>query len=195
MAWLKRDRPGSHYRQQRKLILITPLSITVQTQVQVPQYYHLIMPQYSYSPLLSGSDSIRLLRLMPHKDETTDIRCELFEYSLQDGTHLYEALSYVWANPDKKLPIFMHDCSFNVTVNLHAALLRLRNHSMERIVWVDALCIDQANQKEKEHQIHSMAKIYSQANRVIVWLGEAEDNSDQALEAIRVAPGKKSTKT
>ena len=181
------------YRQQMKLILITPLSIIIQTQVQVPQ--NLIMSQYSYSPLPSGSNSIRLLRLMPHKDETADIQCELFEYSLQNscGTHLYEALSYVWGNPDKKLPIFMHNYSFDVTVNLRAALLRLRNHSMERVVWVDALCINQANQKEKEYQIQSMAKIYSQANRVIVWLGETEDNSDQALEAIRVAPGKKST--
>lgn len=111
------------------------------------------MSQYSYSPLSSGSDVIRLLRLMPHKDETADIQCELIEYSLQNssGTHLYEALSYVWGNPDKKLPIFMHNCSFDVTVNLHAALSRLRNHSMARVVWADALCIDQLNLKEKEH--------------------------------------------
>jgi hypothetical protein len=149
------------------------------------------MSRYSYSPLPSGSDSIRLLRLKPHKDKAADIQCELFEYSLQDScvTHLYEALSYVWGNPGETLPILIHGHSFNVTINLRAALSRLRNHSMERIVWVDAICIDQTNQKEKEYQIQFMAKIYSQANRVIVWLGEAEDDSDKALEAIRVAPG------
>ena len=154
------------------------------------------MSQYYYSPLSSGHHSIRLLRLLPHEDESADIQCELYEYSLQNScrTHLYEALSYVWGSPEKKLHIFMHGHSFEVTVNLHAALLRLRNDSMERVVWVDAICINQANEKEKEHQIQSMAKIYSQANRVIVWLGEAEDDSDQALEAIRVGPGKKSTK-
>lgn len=38
-----------------------------------------------------------------------------------------------------------------------------------------------------------MAKIYGQANRVVVWLGEAADDSDRALEEIRVAGGKKST--
>ena len=32
-----------------------------------------------------------------------------------------------------------------------------------------------------------MAKIYSQASRVIVWLGDAADDSDQALEEIRAA--------
>jgi hypothetical protein len=154
------------------------------------------MSQYHYSPLSSGHNSIRLLRLMPHDDETADIQCELFDYSLQNsckGTHLYNALSYVWGNPDEKLPIFIHEHSFDVTVNLRVALLRLRNHSIERILWVDAICIDQENPEEKEHQIQSMAKIYGQANRVVVWLGEAEDESDQALEAIRLAPSKKST--
>jgi hypothetical protein len=181
--------------QQRRFILIIPPSITIQTQVQVLQYYHIIMSQYSYSSLPSGSHSIRLLRLMPQKDETADIQCELFEYSLQDscGTHLYEALSYVWGNPDNKLPICMHNNRFDVTINLHAALSRLRNHSMERVIWIDALCINQSNQKEKEQQIQYMARIYSQANRVIVWLGEAEDKSDQALEAIHAAPSKRST--
>lgn len=153
------------------------------------------MSQYCYSPLSSGHDSIRLLRLMPHEDESADIQCELFEYPLQNscGTHLYEALSYVWGNPEKKLRIFMHNHNFDVTVNLHAALLCLRNHFMERILWVDALCIDQANQEEKGHQIQSMAKIYGQANRVVVWLGEAADDSDLAFEYIRVTGGKKST--
>lgn len=148
------------------------------------------MTQYHYSPLSSQHDSIRLLRLMPHEDETADIQCELFEYSLRDSHtqfHLYEALSYVWGDPKKKLPLIIHNHRLDVTVNLHAALLRLRNHSLERVLWIDALCIDQANQEEKELQIRYMAKIYGKANCVLVWLGEAADNSDLALEQIRIA--------
>jgi hypothetical protein len=143
---------------------------------------------YRYSSLPPGNDRIRLLRLMPNKDEMADIQCELFEYFLQNsgkGPHLFEALSYVWGSPDKTLPIFIHGHSFDVTVNLRAALSHLRDHSIERILWVDAICIDQANQKEKGNQIQYMAKIYGHANRVIVWLGEAEDDGDQALEVIR----------
>lgn len=154
------------------------------------------MSRYLYSPLSSEPDSIRLLRLLPHEDETADIQCELFKYSLPNSckrTHLYDALSYVWGNPDEKLPIFIHKHSFDVTINLRAALSRLRNHFVERILWIDAICIDQANQEEKEHQIQSMAKIYGQANRVVVWLGGAADDSDLALEEIRTARGKKST--
>jgi hypothetical protein len=154
------------------------------------------MPQYRYSPLSSGHGCIRLLRLMPHEDEAADIQCELFEYSLENsckGVHLYEALSYVWGDPENKRPLLMHNHSFDVTINLHAALSHLRNHSIERILWIDALCIDQANQEEKEHQIQSMARIYGQAQRVIVWLGEVADDSDLALEAIRIAGNKNFT--
>ena len=144
---------------------------------------------YWYSSLPPGHDSIRLLRLMPNKDATAAIKCELFDYSLESGkgTHLYEALSYVWGNPNKTVPIFIGQYRFKVTENLHMALLRLRNHSIERIIWVDAVCINQADKQEKAHQIQYMGKIYGQANRVIIWLGEAADDSDQAFEDIRVA--------
>jgi hypothetical protein len=147
------------------------------------------MSRYSYSQLRSEHNSIRLLRLLPSEDDAAEIQCELFEYPLHHsrGSHLYEALSYVWGDPADKLPILMHGHSISVTVNLHAALLRLRNHVMQRILWVDALCINQDDQEEKEHQIQAMTTIYGKANRVIVWLGEAADDSDKALEDIRIA--------
>lgn len=154
------------------------------------------MSHVPYSLPLRGPDSIRLLRLIPDKDEVAPIQCQLFNYSLQEtgkGTHLYEALSYVWGPPDKVLPIYVAEHRFNVTENLYAVLLRLRDRSFERIIWVDAICINQADVKEKERQIQSMAKIYSQANRVIVWLGEAKDDSDQAFEAIRSVAEDEST--
>lgn len=66
-------------------------------------------------------------------------------------------------------------------------LLRLRDCNIPRIIWVDAVCINQADEKEKEHQILLLPAIYANANRVAVWLGEAHNDSDQALEAIRLA--------
>jgi hypothetical protein len=154
------------------------------------------MSQDRYSPLSPGPDSIRLLRLMPDKDETAPIRCKLFNYSLQESgkeTHLYEALSYVWGDPKETLPISIDKHDLPVTVNLHAALSRLRDRFIERIMWVDALCINQENPKEREHQVQSMPKIYGQANRVIVWLGEAANDSDRVLEEIRVTADDEST--
>jgi len=150
------------------------------------------MSPYYYSPL-SARDSIRLLRLIPNKNERADIQCELFDYPLQESgkrTHLYEALSYVWGDKHERWSISIDKHDLPVRENLYAALSRLRDRFIVRIIWVDAICINQEDKEEKEHQIQSMAKIYSQANRVIVWLGETADDSDRAVEEIRVAAGK-----
>jgi Heterokaryon incompatibility protein (HET) len=151
------------------------------------------MSQYHYSRLSLGPDGIRLLRLLPHEDRNAPIQCQLFDYSLQESgkrMHLYDALSYVWGDSDNPRSIYIGEHDLPVTENLHTALSHLRNFSLERIIWIDAICINQENTEEKEQQIQFMAKIYSQANRVLVWLGEAADDSDQALEEIRAAGGK-----
>ena len=150
------------------------------------------IPQYCYSPLSQALGSIRLLRLVANENDRADVRCELFEYRLQESdkaTFPYEALSYTWGDPDKRQSIFIGGHSFNVTTNLYAALLRLRDRYITRIIWVDAVCINQADDEEKAQQIQFMAKIYAKASRVIVWLGETADNSDRALESIRATAG------
>jgi hypothetical protein len=136
---------------------------------------------------------------MPHENESierTEIRCELFEYALQGpgkATHLYEALSYTWGGSDKPRSISIKKQnlavteSLAVTENLYAALLHLRDRSLERILWIDAICINQENLKEQSQQVQLMAKIYSKAARILVWLGETADNSNTALERIRIA--------
>ncbi|KAH8723272.1 heterokaryon incompatibility protein-domain-containing protein, partial [Phaeosphaeriaceae sp. PMI808] len=158
--------------------------------------------RYHYKKLLP-EPSIRLLRLLPSEDENADIQCQLFNCSLlqQSGkrAHPYDALSYVWGRLDKTSPtpptptIRIDQLNLPVTLNLHEALTRLRHCHIERIVWVDAVCINQEDRIEKEQQIGFMAKIYGQAHRVVVWLGKAADNSDEALEEIRVAAGQTST--
>jgi hypothetical protein len=155
------------------------------------------MSQYSYSPLSPGA--IRLLRLMPHANastETTKLQCELFKYSLQDlgkRTHLYEALSYTWGGDAKPCSITIGEQNLNITTNLYTALLRLQDRSLERIIWIDAICINQKDPKERGQQVQLMAMIYSKAHRVLVWLGEAAHNIEGALEDIQRIAHEKST--
>lgn len=156
---------------------------------------------YRYSPL--SVNSIRLLRLQPHLDELAPIQCQLFEYHLIDsgkGTHLYEALSYVWGSEKKPRCVFTNEGDVYIGENLHAALLRLRDRSLDRIIWADAICINQDDLDERVHQVKMMAKIYAGASRVVVWLEAAIDSRPvdneatadvrKALEAIsRAADG------
>jgi hypothetical protein len=154
------------------------------------------MFSYQYLPLPTQGNYIRLLRLLPNEDEAAPLQCELRKYSLQKPgprTHLYEALSYVWGDARDTLPIYVGNNRFPVTVNLHAALSRLREHSFERIMWVDAICINQKNPEEQGQQVQLMAKIYSNAHRVIVWLGEEAVEIKGALENIRLAANEELT--
>jgi hypothetical protein len=151
--------------------------------------------KHRYSPLMEPG-SIRLLSLIPHKDESARIQCRLFDYPLQEsseGTHLYEALSYVWGASDKPHSISVDGCDLFITANLHAALFRLRDRFIERIVWIDAICINQGDDVAKAKQVLHMAEIYGKANRVIVWIGEAENDGDRALEQIHLAADEMST--
>ncbi|UPL02155.1 hypothetical protein LCI18_013089 [Fusarium solani-melongenae] len=142
---------------------------------------------YRYSSLPEGS--IRLLRLLPHQDEHAPIQCQLFDCALADSgsTRPYEALSYVWGSEIKPRSLSIDSCDLPVGENLYAALSNLRDCSIERTVWADAVCINQRDPKEKGKQVQSMAKIYAKASGVIVWLGEATPDSGKALEKIRMA--------
>jgi hypothetical protein len=148
------------------------------------------MPQYRYSPLSQEPNVIRLLLLLPSKDSPEILRCEIFEYTIQvaeKASHPYEALSYFWGSDDKPQSIIIDNQKLAVTENLYKSLLRPRDRKIPRTIWVDAICINQADEKEKGLQIQFMAAIYAKASRVIVWLGEAQVDSDRALDLIRIA--------
>jgi len=135
---------------------------------------------------------VRLLRLLPSSDQSSAIQCQLITFSMLDSgyTHPYESLSYVWGSAASLHLIYVDGDGLNVTANLHAALLHLRHCFLERILWVDAICINLHDYEEKGRQVQVMANIFAKASRVIVWLGEAADNSEQALELIREAAEK-----
>jgi hypothetical protein len=140
--------------------------------------------------------TIRLLSLLPHEDTNAPIQCRLFNYHLKGSskpTHLYEALSYVWGDPTDRQPISINEYELLITTNLHTALLHLRVPFLERIFWVDAICINQADDAEKGEQIRYMAEIYSKASRVVVWLGGPENDGEGALEDIRLVANDMST--
>ena len=71
-----------------------------------------------------------------------------------------------------------------ITRNLYAGLKALRFKESTRTIWVDALCINQENIEERNHQVQLMAYIYSGAERVVVWLGDADAGTGPALDMI-----------
>jgi hypothetical protein len=84
----------------------------------------------------------------------------------------YEALSYVWGDPEITFPILIDGQSYHVTENLHVALQKMRRKTEPRLMWVDAICIDQGDSAEKSQQVEMMGSIFANSKSVAVWLGD-----------------------
>lgn len=142
---------------------------------------------YQYSPFDPKQRQIRLITLEPGAWQDP-IYCSINIISF-DGQPTYDALSYVWGNPKNRKPIQLNDHSFVVTENLWIVLRRLRDHAMRRVLWVDAICINQDNNEEKSQQVSMMREIYSGCQNAIVWLGEDPDvgeTESKSMTASRV---------
>lgn len=96
----------------------------------------------------------------------------------------YEALSYVWGHTTSPGVVFMGPDrrTIPITGNLDIAIRHLRYTDRARVLWIDALCIDQQNIEERGRQVAYMTHIYWSTPRVVVWLGPEADDSTRAME-------------
>jgi len=139
--------------------------------------------EYLALPLPEGGRYTRLLRLSPG-DFSDDLHVELEQVPL-DGTSSYEALSYVWGSTADPVSILVgssREHTISVTQNLATALRYLRYANGIRTLWVDVVCIDQNDLKERSHQVTLMGDIYRAALQVVVWLGPETDDSSHAFD-------------
>lgn len=167
--------------------------------------------QFPYSKL--GEGEIRILSLHPGKGDEP-LKATLFKRKLEEVRDGYEALSYTWGNPkdrpsekimirnlDAELPqradmklVVKHavaqsvgGTSFSIRINRYRALLRLRKATDTHInIWVDAICIDQSKEgnREKEQQLAMMAQIYNYASHVCIWLGDDISHAEGAFRLV-----------
>ncbi|OCK79113.1 HET-domain-containing protein [Lepidopterella palustris CBS 459.81] len=141
------------------------------------------MAVFEYSPIDLEGPAFRLVRILA-ADLFSDIQCELFEawYTECNGGMPYEALSYTWGGTEKTAKISVNGSEMYITKNLYEALQHLRFPDRDRILWVDAICIDQNNNKERGHQVQQMSNIYREADRVTVWLGLGTLETDLVMD-------------
>ena len=123
---------------------------------------------------------IRLIRLLPGFFDAP-IHCELFEASLDDAELQYQAISYAWGDASITQCIECNGLDVDVTVSLGTALQAFRHPEDVRILWADALCINQADLEERNRQVSMMGDVYRSASRVLVWLGVNETKSEHAI--------------
>jgi hypothetical protein len=161
---------------------------------------------YTYEPLSKNPDEIRLLKLMP-PSSPGDIEIEIIRVS-SSAPPAYEALSYVWGPPERTHEVTVKTSSkkcfprlsrrrrflfgrskfklshLAISRNLFIALQHLRLAKKPRLLWIDAICINQDDVAERSEQVNKMASIYGNAQLVILWLGEEAHASSSAIETL-----------
>ncbi|KAF2191921.1 heterokaryon incompatibility protein, partial [Zopfia rhizophila CBS 207.26] len=140
--------------------------------------------RYEYRTLHCSRSEIRLLKLLPkdgsekHKFIPT---CRIFHATLHEKPK-FVALSYVWGDATNSRLILVENTPVTVTKNLYDAMMALRPPEEHIVMWIDYLCINQSDGKEKSWQVGLMADIYQQAYKVVAWLGPADNSSDSVMD-------------
>ncbi|RDW77652.1 hypothetical protein BP6252_05705 [Coleophoma cylindrospora] len=143
--------------------------------------------QRTYTEL--KEDEIRLITLQPGKQDSV-VRCDIEVVSIDSDIESainYEALSYAWGNVRDTKTIMVSNLPFEATLNLELALRNLRHEHSTGKLWVDAICINQQDDKERNAQVKLMAHIYSQASRVLVWFGQMDPQSELAFDMVELS--------
>jgi hypothetical protein len=142
-----------------------------------------ILSRRSYRYQSLGVESkIRLLDIYPGSFNDP-VRGQIVTADLS-STPAYDALSYTWADEtgdakrSREIRCVDDGSVIRITTNCEAAIQRLRLPSAKRRVWIDAICINQDSDTERDHQVSLMSKIYMSALRIIVYTGEATHDTN-----------------
>ncbi|VUC33961.1 unnamed protein product [Clonostachys rosea] len=123
-----------------------------------------------YGDLDTSVPEIRLFALLPSPQPNAPLEGQLQVVSLHSPP-TYESLSYAWGAPEFTQPIIVNGQTLLVTPNLDSALRALRHEEITRLLWIDAICINQRSPQERGHQVTLMRTIYSRCERDLLWLG------------------------
>ncbi|KAF2656653.1 HET-domain-containing protein [Lophiostoma macrostomum CBS 122681] len=138
------------------------------------------LPPYDEVPLCPKTEEVRLLQLLPG-EYNDPIFCDLFQVD-SVGLYEYDTLSYVWrehrSDPDNARTVYVNGWENPITQNLDTALRALRDGNEPRLLWIDALCINQKSIFEKSSQVAKMGAIYKAARKVLIFLGPENRASD-----------------
>ncbi|GAW22121.1 hypothetical protein ANO14919_116560 [Xylariales sp. No.14919] len=127
---------------------------------------------YKYTAIVAPK-TVRLMHLHPGL-ETDPICLTLITTALESAPE-FEAISYCWGSTPDERRVTCNGTALSITHSLFTGLVHFRYADRPRILWADAICINQADVVEKSAQVLLMPHIYSQATRTIIWLGVADD--------------------
>jgi hypothetical protein len=142
---------------------------------------------------IQKTEEFRLLSLQPWSAKTKMQGCLRMSFSNYgvDRAPEYDALSYAWGDRKELVEVECNGQSLQITTNLHAALTRLQPSEEKgpRMLWVNAICINQHDPAEKSKQIPLISRTIANAGEVLIWLGLDDENLAVAFQAMEEMAG------
>jgi hypothetical protein len=145
------------------------LPAVVQEELETKLSNYLTWDKKLYANLRLDSESIRLVEIRP--GSAPQIEVDLIKRPLDEAKNAYEALSYTWGSPTPKETIVVNGVQVQINQWLFGALSSLRLPNTKRCLWVDAICINQANIAERSIEVQKMGDIYRLAKTVVIFHG------------------------
>lgn len=135
-----------------------------------------------------AANEIRVVVLQKAAQFSDEIQCS-FQTVTLGRAHVpsYETVSYVWGDASQREPIYLCGKAIEIPISAMSVLRRFRLTTADRLLWIDAVCINQTDMSERSQQVAMMAEIYSGAAHGLIWLGEDEGEagaSEAALDAV-----------
>ncbi|KAG4438095.1 hypothetical protein IFR05_006416 [Cadophora sp. M221] len=145
-----------------------------------------VAAKYQYRPL-QDPRSIRLVEVLPGATgETVHIS---LHHSNLSALASCSAVSYAWGSTTRDHLIFCDETTVAVTSSLHFLLEKLRGSQESQLLWIDAICINQDDLEERSQQVSLMREIYRMAHTVLIWIGDQDENTANALPVITKLAG------
>ncbi|KAI1130645.1 heterokaryon incompatibility protein-domain-containing protein [Nemania abortiva] len=151
---------------------------------------------YLQTRLKEKNGRIRLLTIQPRQYTATRseappdaIHCFLRLAELKEHPH-FTAVSHRWHASDavdETKSVLVNGAAVPVSTGLFEVLSQLQNETETVVVWIDALCINHADEDEREKsvQVAQLAQIFATAEKTFIWLGTTADRSDEAMKVLR----------
>lgn len=106
---------------------------------------------YMHQPLDTKKHQIRLLKLRAKPEYTVDYHLTTFDY---ESTPSYIALSYTWGPEKPTAFVTIGGKALEIRLNVFEFL---RTYQEDVYLWIDQICIDQSNPRERSHQVGLMS--------------------------------------
>lgn len=131
-----------------------------------------------YEPLPDALTHIRLLEVLQGKIGQ-HVVCAMSVWPLETAPP-YDAISYTWGDPTLTVPVTINGVEISVRTNCEYVMQQWFTTKMNesKHIWVDAICIDQSNLKERGHQVTIMGELYKRSSQVTACVGPHADDSE-----------------